>query len=869
MAFDGFQSSEADLYFSPYRLQTHFSGDSGRLAQSYNPLPDFPVKEDMPPPYTPWATQDDSYQPMDYAQGNPKNRNVLDGNECENEADLYGLVSNILEEADRMESYFSEDRVPSSLKGVWSPKCMREDSLQFFNPDVKIQTNSDCQSNHVSSSQTANRDSRQRNDLYRHFNGLDTTDTHWLPPSYTGETEDYCQPIQGLPRPPGLDAPSGVNSPYLSKNRSVKSEYSITAGKDSGCCGATNILADHAVGAGDSYFSPYPDFMSRSRAKEHRNRPSSGPDANRLASTMQALFTGQQERPHSRDPVQNRPVSLMHYEDKTAEQSSFPSPGMSAFDAQTSQFKKEFAGGFGVKRAGETGIKRLPLQNENTYKDFAGFGHQQELPKSFSSSFSSPTPYPSKGASQRGPNIPQPSLNQYFSHYAQENHQHQTQTKLPAKTNGNTGPQGLSKLMSHSVGEFVPLVSYHQMPRSTAQVLPDFGQDDGPGHQCRKGPPGLGLEVMNKGAGEGIGFDLHQEKSRLLTAAAAAGLMGNPHSLQNFVGKPAKTPASLPRETEKKQGLLQNPYLDGFGNTYGNQTRHNSAGAAMVKTQSPLFLPYLYQMADPRQNMCPLFPSRTQIPYCSGTVPLMDLGDVHPDGDMASFNPYLQEMMGSGQGMDGPFAGFLSALRSPKLGKSHGSPTSQLHYYLEDCYEQWRMLEKERKRAEVILAKNYPGKRMSMTSTNTLPKMPPNPSRVDRVIVDQLREQAKVVSLLGKMERLRSLPLHANICTALDKHLEAIYITQARRKDEFITCNRQRQGPAYYREDRDILLLASALKDLSSSTRKSRTALWCGLQMTLPRTDTHPDEGGERHTCAPVGQGRSGQASPERALPAF
>lgn len=34
----------------------------------------------------------------------------------------------------------------------------------------------------------------------------------------------------------------------------------------------------------------------------------------------------------------------------------------------------------------------------------------------------------------------------------------------------------------------------------------------------------------------------------------------------------------------------------------------------------------------------------------------------------------------------------------------------------------------------------------------------------------------------------------------------------------------------------DVLLLAVALRDLTGTTRRSRTALWCALQMTLPRS---------------------------------
>ncbi|XP_064410335.1 meiosis-specific coiled-coil domain-containing protein MEIOC-like [Latimeria chalumnae] len=87
------------------------------------------------------------------------------------------------------------------------------------------------------------------------------------------------------------------------------------------------------------------------------------------------------------------------------------------------------------------------------------------------------------------------------------------------------------------------------------------------------------------------------------------------------------------------------------------------------------------------------------------------------------------------------------------------------------------------------------------------------------------------------MEYLRGSPVHTNISTTLDRHLEAIHVTQARRKDEIINAaNRQRQGAPRYNSEKDVLGLAAAIKDLTVSTRKTRTALWCALQMTLPKT---------------------------------
>ncbi|CAM9939627.1 unnamed protein product [Lampetra planeri] len=171
------------------------------------------------------------------------------------------------------------------------------------------------------------------------------------------------------------------------------------------------------------------------------------------------------------------------------------------------------------------------------------------------------------------------------------------------------------------------------------------------------------------------------------------------------------------------------------------------------------------------------------------------------------------------------------------------APSLQLHLWLEACYEQWRALEKERKKAELELAQCYSNRSMASTVGYSGPRLPFNPSRVDRLIVDQLKEQGKVVALLSKMERLRSTPLHANISTALDRHLEAIHSLHTVRKVEMsnIAC-RNRQTPPPCNEQRDIVAIASSLGELYQTTRRARTAFWSALQMTLPKVHkTCPD----------------------------
>ena len=46
------------------------------------------------------------------------------------------------------------------------------------------------------------------------------------------------------------------------------------------------------------------------------------------------------------------------------------------------------------------------------------------------------------------------------------------------------------------------------------------------------------------------------------------------------------------------------------------------------------------------------------------------------------------------------------------------------------------------------MARQNPGKSVSSDNSRSLPPLPTNPSRVDRLVVDSLREHAKVNSLL-------------------------------------------------------------------------------------------------------------------------
>uniref|UniRef100_A0A3Q2C7R4 Uncharacterized protein n=1 Tax=Cyprinodon variegatus TaxID=28743 RepID=A0A3Q2C7R4_CYPVA len=170
-----------------------------------------------------------------------------------------------------------------------------------------------------------------------------------------------------------------------------------------------------------------------------------------------------------------------------------------------------------------------------------------------------------------------------------------------------------------------------------------------------------------------------------------------------------------------------------------------------------------------------------------------------------------------------PFFGFQGNMQSQRRG-----PAFQIHFYLDECYQQCRSLEKERKKTEVILKKAFPGRRNTKMTNVNAPKTPLRLTRVDSLIFSQMKEQAMVNSPLYYSRRMETR-LNSSSWELISARTEVIILST-------FTSFKDAHLPNWLFSLKGNMLMVTALKDLTATTRGLQTAVWRALQMTLPKS---------------------------------
>ncbi|XP_075033416.1 meiosis-specific coiled-coil domain-containing protein MEIOC isoform X2 [Mixophyes fleayi] len=752
---------------------------------------------------TPWSTYPDEMKLAASTQLNTKIQ--AEKNEYGSEADLYGLVSNILDEPDKTQPYSGNGICSPILKSVWPLNMNKLSDHQDLLPDIKESEDlAIMQQNFYGSESLPSTETHKKQDLYHGLTDLEQ-DEHWLYSCQTDNLGSY-----------NINPKMSIQDYSLPKNRITMSTALPETSKD--CFQKRDSLVsplnkynfETDIGRFDminhsktkhgkcsiqdlknctNVSSEFPNFDAETYAKlfqvklNCQKRDDFMPDQNYTAAKATLLMT---DRPFPKDST-----FVSEYDHKTDYGVKTLSGGSSAF----------------VNHLKKLNQMRHDLQNSDYFK-----------PSSLMSSI--PT-----GNSNRS---------SWVNGQAESN-SHNTYCNQ-VKLNGVlSNSQRNPNLVSNYSSVYSPLISTSSFQKYSNENPSFSPYENSTADRTQEG--------FGKTREERIFESISEKRLKPLNGVCENASSG--YSLLDNTGKrifPEKKQSMQYNLDEKTfEGVAQSyKELLGSALNYNNQRQGSSDnkpldGSKLTHPQSTYF-PNGLMMGDLRNNFTTHASNNftSQFPHNLGHTihPIMDNYDPYSYGDLGQVCPQLNDLLHG----DASFHGLAPMFNSQRSMKPRSIPASELHLHLEECYEQCRALEKERKRAESLLVKYYPGKKVSSTNNTPIPRLTANPSRVDRLIVDQLREQARVATLLGKMERFRSSPLHANISTALDRYMEAIHNVQARRKDEIANTSKcQKLGKPRHHADRDVFILASSVKDMVTATRKARTALWCALQMTLPK----------------------------------
>ncbi|XP_050790870.1 meiosis-specific coiled-coil domain-containing protein MEIOC isoform X2 [Gopherus flavomarginatus] len=817
-------------FYDCYKLQNEDNVDLNQTySSSLSTSSEYSTSVDSSLLYAPWSTYGDDIKQSAISQISVKNRIQTERNDYGSETDLYGLVSNILEEQDKSQPYFAEGTSSSNLKSVWPVNTIRfadhHDLLSESKRPVVAATSQQVfyTGESISAAEkpclhSGNLASQQKIDeLYHGFTSMDLEE-QWLYPSRNDHASCYNLQTNENAKTPPLQSYSYIKNSFIPQTgfsevikESGADTYSY--GRDKVCAKGPEVqlhqkraemfLPQFNRYSENADYCRYPEYSHPSKAKHNKSTNFSVQDSKKLTNGIPEVPAVETDT--YTKLFQVKPAIQKKIEDTIPDQQNFTFSKTTGLLSEN-QFANEpsFTTDFGLKS--EYGLKSHAACPGSS--DFANATEKQLFSKSDpqnSEYFKSLTLLSNSATTSAGTSVRPTWMNIQTKNNTSVLYQNPStlmklSNHLSATPKGSNNSNDFSQLSSSNLTLNNNLFQKFCQENPSAFSSFDFGYNT-----AERILPANRMEGLTKIGEESLFEPVTDKKIKQSNGfcenySAQYGITENLNK-HNFQAK-SQSGHYDPEEGQKHLDVLpQNTYQD-LLESHSHFNSHRQGGGDSNIVNSRVNRPQAscfsnnYMMGDLRHNHnfqqlgSNGFPLRSLHPFGHSVVPPMDSYDLFSYDDLSNLYPYFNDMMYG----DGSFSGFVPTFGFQRPIKTRSGPASELHIRLEECYEQWRALEKERK---------------------------------------------KVVTLLGKMERLRSSPLHANISTALDKHLEVIHIVQSRRKDEIVNVsNRQRQGAPRCQDDRDVFALALAIKEMSVATRKARTTLWCALQMTLPKTTT-------------------------------
>ncbi|XP_009952950.1 PREDICTED: uncharacterized protein C17orf104 homolog, partial [Leptosomus discolor] len=725
--FSGVMTGSGSLY-GCYKSQNEENVELPQTYSSSLSTSEYSVPVDSSLLYAPWSSCGDEPKQPAAPQIHGKSRIQLESNDYGSETDLYGLVSDILEEQEKSQPCCAEGSCPSHLKSVWPMNAPRVIDHHDLLPETKrpvvgaVPPQGFYSSESVSAAekqylQSGSLAAQQRVDeCYRGFTGIEL-DEQYLYPS-RNDHASCCnmqtnENIKTTPIYHNYPCIKNTFTPQVGCSEVIKdsgaSAYSY--GREKVCPKGADVQSHqkqaetflpqfHRYSENPDY-SRYTEYSHASKAKPNKSSNCSLQERKLGTTEAPALDT----EPYTK-LFQVKSGTQKKIEDRISDYQTLTFPKAVGLLSEK-QFANEtaFCRDFGQKY--EYGLKSFAACPGNS--DCANGVEKQQFSKSNlqNSGYGKSLPLlpnaanPSAGAHVRPAWMNMPTKAPASIPFQNPSPLLKLNNHLPAFPKSSSRSNDFFQLPSSNF----PLNS--NLSHKYCQDNPSlFSSLDSGYNAAERARTAACMEALVRSGEENLIGYLSEKKLKQPNgfcdsySAQQFGLIENMNK-HRFQLKPQRERYD-PEGQNHADGLLPNAYQDvpeSQGQFHLRQGSGDSVGP-MTYLQAPSFSsPGL--MGDFRRNQqlgSGVFPMRSAHLLGHSIVPLMEPHDLFSHEDLKCFYPYFSDKM-SPYG-DSSFAGLVPAFGFQRQVKNHSGPASELHVRLEECYEQWRALEKERKKVK-------------------------------------------------------------------------------------------------------------------------------------------------------------------------